>query len=150
MNKSEGELQDDELRTSAFHRIAWVLKSFWEEQKNVIPRKEKADVHSRLFDTLIHAPLISIGTSQKGGGHIEHVVPCAYIRDKAFEMFWSGKNEADVAKMVGRLLRIAHITKEEAHEIDHVLGYKSKMPSGWDFETDSILVRLELCGIKLE
>lgn len=78
------------------------------------------------------------------------MVPCALIRDKAFEMFWNGKTVEDVALMVGRLLRIAHITKEEACALDHKKGLKTSMPSGWDFETDSILARLEAAEIKLE
>lgn len=119
------------ITKTSFHRIAYVLWSYWEEQKDILPRA--ARVHSRLFDTLIHAPLITLGTSKNGGGHIEHVVPCVYIRDKAFEMFWDLKTVEDVANMVGRLLRIVHITKEEARRIDYELGFKTTMPSWMGF-----------------
>ena len=147
MSKLVGKLSDDELRERAFRRIAHALWSYWDEQQNIVPRA--AYVHSRLFDTLIHSPLITLGTSVNGGGHVEHVVPCALIRDKAFEMFWDGKSENDVANMVGRLLRIAHITREEAHQMDYRFCLKVNMPSGWDFETGSVLARLDAANIKL-
>ena len=147
MSKLAGKLSDDELRERAFLRISHALWSYWDEQKNIVPRA--AYVHSRLFDTLIHSPLITLGTSINGGGHVEHVVPCVIIRDKAFEMFWDGKSENDVAKMVGRLLRIAHITREEAREMDYGQHLKTKMPSGWDFETGSVLARLDAANIKI-
>lgn len=147
MSKLMGELSDDELRERAFRRIACVLWSFWDEQQHVVPRA--ARVSTRVFDHLIYEGLIFLGTSVNGGGHVEHVVPCVFIRDRAFDMFWDGKTQADVALMVGRLLRVAHITKEEAHRIDHELEHKTVMPLGWDSETGSILARLELAGIQL-
>lgn len=140
-------ISDDELRANGFHRVAYVLWSYWKEQKDIVPRA--ARVHSRLFDTLIHTPLITLGTSSNGSGHIEHVVPCVVIRDEAFAMFWEGKPLDDVEKMVGRLLRIAHITKEEARHIDYQLGLKTSMPPGWDLETGAITARLDAGGIAL-
>lgn len=145
---------DDELRQRAFERIAWVLRHFWEEQQDD-PRK--VEVSSRLFDHLIYKHLISEGKSKKGGGHKEHLVPCALLRNRAFEMFWEGKNkkqdiaevEKDVAEMLGRFLRIAHITPAEAHHLDHKLGFKKTMPSGWNFENGSVMARLEAAGIEL-
>jgi hypothetical protein len=58
-------------------------------------------------------------------------------------MFWGGKSIEDVANMVGRLLRIARITCEEAHHLDHVLKHKVRMPQDWDPDEGSILARLE-------
>jgi hypothetical protein len=86
----------EELRTRAFRRVADVLYSFWEEQKDNVPRT--AAVHSRLFDTLIYKEYIELNRKAPGRSYPEHVVPCAYIRNKAFEMYWEGKSPGDVAK----------------------------------------------------
>jgi hypothetical protein len=77
----------------------------------------------------------------------EHLVPCAYIRDRAFKMYQEGSTVNDVAGMVGRLLKIAFITPDEAKLIDS--KYKTNMPPDWDHMKDSITSRLEGCGIKL-
>lgn len=147
----------EELQKRAFFRTAWVLQNFWEEQQDENPRGTKADVHSRLFDTLVHEPLILIGKSTKGGGHKEHLVPCALIRNRAFEMFHDGKHREvdgrqvleDVAEMIGTFLRIAHISPEEARLLDVELKLKTTMPVDWSFETGSVLSRLEKAGIEL-
>ncbi|NMM12927.1 MAG: hypothetical protein HHJ17_05185 [Rhodoferax sp.] len=139
----------EELQKRAFFRTAWVLQNFWEEQQDENPRGTKADVHSRLFDTLVHEPLILIGKSTKGGGHKEHLVPCALIRNRAFEMFHDGKQVEDVAEMIGTFLRIAHISPDEARLLDIELKLKTTMPVDWSFETGSVLSRLEKAGIKL-
>jgi hypothetical protein len=72
------------------------------------------------------------------------------LRNLAFEMFWSGKTVQDVAKMIGRLLRVANITQEEAKRMDITLKLKTKMPVGWHPETGSVFARLEAAGIQLE
>lgn len=64
----------EELRQRAFERAAWVLRHFWEEQQD--DEKREARVHTRLFDPLTHEGYINVGKSKKGGGHIEHLVPC--------------------------------------------------------------------------
>lgn len=143
---------EKDLQQRAFYRIAWVLWHFWEEQKD--DPKHRADVHSRLFDTLIHRPLILIGESINGGGHFEHLVPCALLRDRAFEMFHDGNRGEDaikdVAAMLERYLRVAHITREEARLLDYELGLKRSMPDDWDFETGSVMRRLDEAKIVLQ
>lgn len=139
----------EELQQRAFYRVAWVLQHFWEEQQDENPRGTKADVHSRLFDTLVHDPLILIGKSKNGGGHKEHLVPCALIRNRAFEMYHDKKTVEEVAKMIGQFLRIAHISPEEARLLDVELKLKTIMPIDWDFENGSVLRRLEKAGIEL-
>ena len=141
------EFTKEQLRERAFYRVAQVLHGFWEEQQYNEPRS--AAVHSRLFDTLVYDEYITLGVSVNGRGHREHIVPCAYIRDLAFKMYWNQESVENVARMVGRLLRIAHISKDEAKIIDLELGYKSTMPEGWNPETDSIFRRLEIAGIRL-
>jgi len=50
----------------------------------------------------------------------EHVVPGAYIRNYAFDMFWDGKVPEDIAFMIGRVVRIAYITYEDRDKVDAV------------------------------
>jgi hypothetical protein len=119
---------DEQLRQRAFRRISVVLQGFWEEQQHL--GLARASLHSRLFDTLVYDDYITLPNSKRGRGHREHVVPCAYIRDLAFRMFSVGKSIDDVALMIGRLLRIAYITHEEALKIDVGCGLKSTMPIG--------------------
>lgn len=138
----------EQLRQRSFERSAWVLRHFWEEQQH--ETKREARVHTRLFDRLVPHNHIFIGKSVNGSGHIEHLVPCALLRDRAFEMYWNGKTEKEVSEMLGRFLRIAHITPAEARRLDHELGLKTKMPVGWDFVTGSVMARLEAGGIELE
>jgi hypothetical protein len=139
---------EEQLRQRAFRRVSIVLHGFWEEQQHL--RLARASIHSRLFDTLVYDDYITLPNSKRGCGHREHVVPCAYIRDLAFRMFTAERSIDDVAVMIGRLLRIAFITHEEALRIDVGCGMKSTMPPGWDPETGSILARLDAAGIELE
>ncbi len=132
---TEGRLKE------TFHRVAYVLESLW---------KDGRGAHSRLFETLVGDDDIVIGTSVNGGGHREHVVPCCLIRDIAFDMYDKQRTVDDVAEMVGRLLRIAYITEDEANRLDVALGLKTTMPEGWDTETGSVMARLDAANIKLE
>jgi hypothetical protein len=135
----------EDLRKRAFKRAATALFSFWEEQKDNHPRE--AAVHSRIFETLIYENYIELNQKHSDRKYREHVVPCAYIRDLAFDMFWEGKNIDDVASMIERLLRIVYITNEQAEKLNAV--HKSTMPSGWNPVSDSILKRLEDAGIEV-
>jgi len=135
----------NELRQRAFRRAACALFSLWEEQKDEDPRS--VAVHSRIFETLIYNKYIELNKKDSDRKYPEHVVPCAYVRDYAFEMFWDGKTIDEVADMIGRLLRIAYIKRDEAKILD--AKYKDKMPKDWDPESDSILWRLEDAGIEL-
>ena len=110
-----------ELRERAFNRAALMLYSFWEEQKENMPRT--VSVHSRIFDTLIYDDYIVLNKKAPNRKYPEHVVPCAYIRNLAFDMYWNEKSIDDVAGMIGRLLHIAYINSEEAVKIDKKLNY---------------------------
>lgn len=145
---------EEQLRQRTFERAAWVIKHIWEEQQD--DPKREARMHSRLFDVLVGNPRV-IGTSKKGRGHKEHLVPCALLRDRAFAMFWEGRDaekdinetEKDVAEMLERFLAIAHIHPDEAHHLDHELGLKTTMPKGWNWETGLVEARLIEAEIKL-
>jgi hypothetical protein len=150
-----GRYTNEQLRRRAFERAAWVLRHFWEEQQDDPGRK--ARVHTRIFDALIPRCHIDIGKSKRGGGHIEHLVPCVKLRDRAFELFWQAHDRSEngddvlkeVADMLEKFLRIAHIHPEEAHHLDHVCNWKTDMPSGWNFETGSVMERLRQGGVEL-
>jgi len=43
----------------------------------------------------------------------------------------------------------AYITPAEAHLLDIELGLKTTMPDGWNFESGSVMARLEEAGIQL-
>jgi hypothetical protein len=142
----------NELRQRAFLRASWVLQHYWEEQQYDTKsdgRRQDARVHSRLFDPLVPDIHITIGQSKKGGGHKEHLVPCVVLRDHAFAMFWDRKTVEDVAEMLQKFLRIAHIHPEEARHLDHALKLKKVMPVGWSFDSGSVMARLEAGGIEL-
>lgn len=138
---------EEELRQRSFERAAYVLRHFWEEQQDDPDRN--ARVSTRIFDHLVYEKYISLGKSAKGTGRIEHLVPCALLRDRAFEMYWAGKTVKDVAEMLGRFLRVAHITPAEADILDHDLGHKTTMPADWNWETGLVTARLDAANIRL-
>lgn len=76
-------------------------------------------------------------------------MPCTFLRDLAFKMYWDGKSEKHIAEMLRRLLCIAYITPAEAHLLDNELGLKTTIPDGWNFESGSVKARLEEAGIQL-
>lgn len=137
----------EQLKRRSFERVAWVLKHFFDEQKDEF--RGEARLHSRIFDTLIFDEYINLGESEElkntgGSRHREHLVPCAYIRDLAFKMYLAGKQESEVADMIQKCLKIAFITAEEAKRLDKV--HKSTMPADWDWRSGSVLWRLENDG----
>jgi len=141
-----------QLRHRAFVRAAWVLQHYWEEQQHDTKpdgSREDARVHSRLFDSLVYEKYIFAGISIKGAGHKEHLVPCALLRNRAFEMYWDKKSVEDVSVMLEQFLQIAHITAEEARQLDYEHKWKTTMPTGWSFETGSAMARLTGAGIEL-
>jgi len=143
---------DDELKQRAFQRIAWVIKHFYDEQAEEFKTKGEIRLHSTVFEHLIFDEYINLGKSeaaveQGGRPYKEHVVPYAYIRNLSFRLYQQGRTENEVANMVGRLLKIALITPDEASLINK--KYKSNMPANWNWEKDSITRRLDDCGIRL-
>ncbi len=134
-----------ELKDRAYKRAALMLHSFWEEQKDNAART--VSVHSRIFEALIYNEYVVLNIKSQTRQYPEHVVPCAYIRNLAFKMYWDGKSIDEVANMIDRLYHIAYITSDESTIIDK--KYKSIMPDNWNPQTDSILIRLEGEGIKL-
>ena len=104
-------------------------------------------MHSRLLEWLVPYEYIALNIKDNARTYPEHVVPCAYIRNLAFTMFWNESNIDDVSKMIGRLLRIAYITPADAKLLNRAHRYT--MPGDWDFRSDSVLRRLDDAGITL-
>ncbi len=136
----------EELKERAFIRAATALFSHWEERADDEPKSARA--HSRLFETLIYDGHIQINKKTQNLSYREHVVPCAYIRDHAFQMFSKGKTITEVATMISRLLHIAYITKDEAKRLNSI--HKYDMPKEWNPDIDCILSRLEIAKIPKE
>jgi len=122
-----------------------MLYSLWEEQKDNTPRT--VSVHSRIFETLIYNEYVVLNKKAPNRKYPEHVVPCAYIRNLAFEMYWDYKSVDDVTTMIDRLYHIAYITSEESKKIDE--NFKSTMPDDWNPQSGSILRRLKDHGVQL-
>ncbi len=129
---------DIEVKRRAIHRAAVVLFELWEENRGT---------HSRLLELLVPDKLITIGTSVRGGGWREHLVPLAYIRDKCHEIFETGGTIAQAAQFIETHLKVVNITREERTRIDFELGLKSRMPENW--KLGDYLARLDAAGIAL-
>lgn len=135
------ELTAEQLARNACHRAAYVLKGEFEDNQRS---------HSRVLDVVVQRRYTFAGTSVRGGGYSEHVVPCAYLRDLACAYYDEGRSVDDVAEMLFRLLKVVDITKEEQFKLNQELGLRTKMPVGWDHENGSPYARLDEAGIKFD
>ena len=132
------QFSSQELKNRAFRRAAQVLYEHWEEGTGA---------HTRLFETLIPESYVLIGRSSKGDSHREHVVPCAWIRDRSIELFEQGKSIDEVARFIETHLKVVKISEEERSLLDFEMGLKTTMPSGW--EPGDVMSRLTAAGIVL-
>lgn len=127
-----------DLRARHIKRLVPILRGHHEEGSGG---------HTRLFETVV-PPFLCFWGGSRGGlerprdRYVEHIVPCRYIRELAFRLFDERSEDARVALMIDKLLHIAFITKEEARNLDATGDLKTKMPTGWDWTTGSILERL--------
>lgn len=122
----------------ALVRIAHVLQEHAEEGR--FP-------HSRFFETLMPDEWIVSGTSVKGGGWREHVVPCAYLARECIHAFNRGVSLEVIVDILDKYLRIVHITRAERDVIDFKLRYRSTMPDQWVFGEGNPYQRLIDAGI---
>ncbi len=130
----------EQLVARAFDRVARVIFELWEEGRGI---------HTRVLDWLIPDEFVSVGTSVNGGGHREHLVPCVVIIDHCIELFRQDRPLPEVAREIRRLLKIASITPEEAHKIDHIFRLKTRMPAGWSVGEGDVYARLQAADIEL-
>lgn len=74
----------------------------------------------------------------------EHVVPHSIIMNKLLSL--KELNNENIMDVLEKFYILCAITKEEDRLLN-AAGYRSKMPDGWDEETDSVFARYEAVGI---
>jgi hypothetical protein len=118
--------------------------------------EERGGIHSRLFSHMLHPErdFVCIGQSDavKGGAsaHPEHLVPCTILIQEVRRLLTESRlTDDEIAALLQKHWKIALISKEQARHIDFDLGYKSRMPDGWMFETGETLARLQSANISL-
>mgnify|MGYP000925907118 FL=1 len=57
-------------------------------------------------------------------------------------------NNENIMSVIERFYILCAITREE-DKLLNAAGYRSKMPDGWNEETDSVFARYELVGISI-
>ncbi len=114
--------------------------------------------HTRIFSHMLHPEkeFIYAGQSEKvtteTPTHPEHVVPCAVLVTECQRLIKAGTHsDEEIAVLLKKHWKIATITQEERQFLDGKsnLGYKSKMPINWTFETGNTFARLEEAKIVL-
>ncbi|MGV8805188.1 MAG: hypothetical protein ACWA6Y_09520 [Polaromonas sp.] len=118
--------------------------------------ERRGGIHTRLFSHILHPErdFVYIGHSAEAIAgidiHCEHVVPCVVLVMETRRLIQEDQLDDDeIAKLLQKHWKIALITKKQARHIDLELGYKSKMPAGWNFETGETLARLDKANITL-
>lgn len=76
----------------------------------------------------------------------EHVVPHSIIMNKLLSL--ETLNNENIMSVIERFYILCAITREE-DKLLNAAGYRSKMPDGWNEETDSVFARYELVGISI-
>ncbi len=82
----------------------------------------------------------------------EHVVPRRRVIRECIALLEANKSDADLARLIRRLVRIVHLTPQESARLDRPRGeggVKQDMPSGWAVDGD-IYARLVGEGISWE
>jgi hypothetical protein len=97
---------------------------------------------SRLLDHLIPNQHKHIASAAGIGMHPEHVVPCAYLRDKGVELAKSGATENQLLAFLWRCLVVVHIHSELADALDGPLGLRDRMPDKWSWNEGCVYQRL--------
>ncbi|WP_342051253.1 MULTISPECIES: DNA translocase FtsK [unclassified Cupriavidus] len=118
-------------------------------------RLAREGAHSRCFEYYLAAEHVPTGYGKNGGEHPEHVVPCAFLRDRCIARLAQGASVEEVAQEIRPFLAIVMITEAECANLDNGptcggLGLKDTMPANWDFETGDIFARLHVAGITFD
>ena len=108
--------------------------------------------HSRCFEYYLTAEQVPTGYGKNGGTHGEHVVPCAFLRDRCIARLAQGASVEEVAREIRPFLVVVMITDAECAYLDNSpacggMGLKDTMPPNWEFETGDIFARLHVAGI---
>jgi len=116
-----------------------------------IERRMMEDVtpHSRPFEHFIHDSLLPQGRAlEVQKQHREHVVPCAFIREKAVQLLGHGIPADEVADWLEPYVRIVQIENADAKRLDGPEGLRDVMPAGWQFGRDCMYQRLHHLNIR--
>lgn len=141
----KGEIECEAERTDrAFVRLARYLRRMM---------TDNTSQHSRVFEWFIPMAMVPQGHGRSGQDYPEHVVPCIYLRNAAFDLYRQDKSIEQVAGFLRRNLVVVWISPEEANRLDHSvrsggLGLKTTMPAGWTFEKGCIFDRLHAAKIE--
>jgi hypothetical protein len=115
---------------------------------------DRIETHSRVFHTFIHPDLLpklkSLHLLQGTEIHNEHIVPCAFLRNKALELLIHGIPPEDVAQWIEPYYQVAVISKEDSDALDGPMKLRDKMPEGWLFGKGCTYERLHLRNISLD
>lgn len=138
-----------ELLVRAYRRLARHLKRVQEG---------KAAAHSRMFEFFVPMDWLPRAKAYAGGGHVEHVIPCVYLRDEAIRMYERGADCEEVAQMLRRFLVVADIPKTKQELLDKSarnggLGLKVSMPmtpNPWSFTDGCTFARLHSAEVEFE
>lgn len=84
---------------------------------------------------------------------LEHVVPCALIRDNSIRLYGLGASIRQVASYIDRHFVTVQMLQSESTALDTAVskggyGLKTTMPDGWKVGVDSIFARLRFAGIE--
>lgn len=87
-------------------------------------------IHTRIVENIIYNNWICVGCSKKGKGHMEHVVPLAFLIEESKKMYAKGCDQSVLEDYLRRNLKVVAITKAEAKFLDS--KYKTTMPDNWN------------------
>jgi len=106
--------------------------------------QKEVGAHSRVVEIFVPNEFVPTGNGSEGGGHREHVIPCAFLRDVALELYDSGAGVDDVASFLRAHVYIVNITKFQQETLDKSKanagrGLKKIMPENWRFGDDPFM-----------
>ncbi len=106
--------------------------------------------HTRAFEAFLPDAMVPRGQGNDGGTYREHVVPCNLLRDQCNKWLRHGVPVPHVARWLRPYLAIVHITAGQADLLDQELGFKTRMPPDWAFESGCIFERLHVAGVAFD
>ena len=104
--------------------------------------------HTRICERILFNKMLHIGKTKEKDikTHKEHIVPCAYLYKKCFELIKgdTGQTKREtVFNILDTYLKVVIISKDKANILDHKLKLRTEMPKGWSFENGDAFARLK-------
>jgi hypothetical protein len=125
--------------------------------RNNYEEDERGCIHTRLFSHILHpeTDYVLLGYTEEARldpkPHLEHVVPCATLVTEVCRLIKEGLLPDDqIASLLQKHWKVAYLSQQQAHCLDHGLRYKYSMPDGWNFEEGDTYARLIKASIRLE